>query len=84
MTVSVLLVVDDRPDNLLVLDQSRVRLLLLQMGTLVPVRPLSRALAWPGPSSARQTSRRREVLSHDPFHPEVHPWSVGIHFSDQF
>jgi hypothetical protein len=51
MTVSVLLVMDDRPDNLLVLDQSRVRLLLLpDRGPWCLFRPLSRALAWPGPS----------------------------------
>jgi hypothetical protein len=52
MTVSVLLVVDDRPDNLLVSDQSRVRSLLLpDRGPWRLFRPLSRALAGPGPSS---------------------------------
>jgi hypothetical protein len=34
--------------------------------------------------SARQTSRRRAVLTHDPFHSEVHPCGPSDHFSYQF
>jgi hypothetical protein len=84
-TFAELLVVDDRPGNLLVLKAIMDAVVIVARSrALVPVEAhLPDSCLVMAAVPARQTRRWRGVLAHAPFHPEVYTCGPPGHFSCQ-